>query len=87
MTPFLQPDEMTAEQRRVYEQIVASRGTWLMVPLRPCCNSRAWPSLPQTGEFLRYHTSLGPLPATGHSRGSPSLGLRLNGTACAHCVA
>jgi 4-carboxymuconolactone decarboxylase len=60
-TPFLQPDEMTPEQRRVYEQIVASRGTWLNGPFAPMLQQpRMAEPASQLGEFLRYHTSLGP---------------------------
>ena len=60
-TPFLQPDEMNSEQRRVYEQIVASRGTWLNGPFAPMLQQpRMAEPASQLGEFLRYHTSLGP---------------------------
>jgi 4-carboxymuconolactone decarboxylase len=60
-TPFLKPAEMDAEQRRVYEQIVASRGTWLNGPYAPMLHQpRMAEPASQLGEFLRYHTSLGP---------------------------
>jgi 4-carboxymuconolactone decarboxylase len=60
-TPYLQPHEMSAEQRQVYDQIVASRGTWLNGPFAPMLHQpRMAAPAAALGEFLRYHTSLGP---------------------------
>ena len=59
--PLPTPDDMTPEQRRVYDTIVTGpRGT-LVGPLRAALH---WPELAekwqQLGELLRYRTSLPP---------------------------
>jgi 4-carboxymuconolactone decarboxylase len=60
-TPYLTPEEMTAEQREIYEAIVKSRGTWLNGPYAPMLlQPRLAEPAHRLGEFLRYHTSLGP---------------------------
>jgi 4-carboxymuconolactone decarboxylase len=60
-TPFLKPEEMTAEQRRIYDDIVASRGTWLNGPFAPMLHQpKLAEPAQQLGNFLRYHTSLPP---------------------------
>lgn len=60
-TPFLKPDEMDAQQRRVYEDIVRSRGTWLNGPYAPLLQSPELADKAQVfGEFVRWHTSLEP---------------------------
>src|SRR5689334_3456570 len=60
-TPFLTPEQMSAEQRRIYDDIVASRGTWLNGPYAPMLHQpRLAESAQKLGEFLRYHTSLPP---------------------------
>ena len=59
-TPFLQPQEMSPEQRRIYDDMVASRGTWLNGPYAPMLHQpRMAAPAAALGEFLRYHTSLG----------------------------
>jgi 4-carboxymuconolactone decarboxylase len=61
-TPFLTPDQMDPEQRRVYEDIVRSRGTWLNGPYAPLLQSPELADKAQVlGELLRYRTSLGPM--------------------------
>jgi len=61
-TPFLKPEEMTVEQRRIYDDIVASRGTWLNGPFAPMLHQPKLANPAQKlGNFLRYHTSLPPL--------------------------
>ena len=60
-TPFLKPEEMSPEQRRIYEEIYASRGTWLNGPFAPMLHSPPLAdSAQKLGEFVRYHTSLPP---------------------------
>lgn len=60
-TPFLSPQEMTPEQRRIYDEIVASRGTWLNGPFAPMLHQpRLADPAQKLGEFLRYKTSLPP---------------------------
>lgn len=60
-TPFLKPEEMDAQQRRVYEDIVRSRGTWLNGPYAPLLQSPELADKAQVfGEFVRWHTSLEP---------------------------
>jgi 4-carboxymuconolactone decarboxylase len=58
-TPFLKPEEMNAEQRRVYDDIVSSRGTWLNGPYAPMLHQPLIAEPAQKlGEFVRYKTSL-----------------------------
>lgn len=60
-TPFLKPEQMTPEQRRIYDDIVASRGQWLNGPFAPMLlQPRLAEPAQQLGAFLRYHTSLPP---------------------------
>lgn len=60
-TPFLRPEEMNVEQRRIYDEIVASRGTWLNGPFAPMLHQpRLADPAQRLGNFLRYHTSLAP---------------------------
>jgi 4-carboxymuconolactone decarboxylase len=60
-TPFLKPGEMNPEQRRIYDEIVASRGTWLNGPYAPMLQQpRIAEPAQKLGEFLRYKTSLAP---------------------------
>lgn len=60
-TPFLAPDEMSAAQRAVYDDIVRSRGTWLNGPYAPLLHSPALAAKAQVfGEHVRYHTALSP---------------------------
>lgn len=58
---FPQPETLTAEQRRVYDKVVAGRRGKLVGPLRAALLSPEladrWQAL---GEFLRYHTTLSP---------------------------
>jgi 4-carboxymuconolactone decarboxylase len=60
-TPFLTPEQMNVEQRRIYDDIVRTRGTWLNGPYAPLLHS---PELAdkaqQFGELVRYRTSLPP---------------------------
>jgi 4-carboxymuconolactone decarboxylase len=59
--PFIQPEQMDAQQRRVYEDIVRSRGTWLNGPYAPLLQSPELADKAQVfGEFVRYRTSLEP---------------------------
>ena len=59
--PPLTPEQMTPEQRRIYDDIVASRGAWLNGPYAPMLHQpRMAEPAQRLGEFLRYHTSLGP---------------------------
>ena len=52
---------MTPEQRRVYEDIVRSRGTWLNGPYAPLLHSPELADKAQAfGELVRYRTSLEP---------------------------
>ncbi|CAB3669061.1 hypothetical protein LMG27174_02052 [Paraburkholderia rhynchosiae] len=52
---------MTAAQRRVYEDIVRSRGTWLNGPYAPLLHSPELADKAQAfGELVRYRTSLEP---------------------------
>ena len=61
-TPFLKPEEMSPDQRRIYEEIYASRGTWLNGPFAPMLHSPPLAdSAQKLGEFVRYHTSLPPV--------------------------
>jgi 4-carboxymuconolactone decarboxylase len=58
--PALSPEQMTSEQRRIFDDIVASRGTWLNGPYAPMLyQPRMAEPAQRLGEFLRYHTSLG----------------------------
>jgi 4-carboxymuconolactone decarboxylase len=58
-TPYLTPEQMNPEQRRIYDDIVASRGTWLNGPYAPMLHQpRLAEPAQKLGEFLRYHTSL-----------------------------
>lgn len=60
-TPYLTPEEMSPEQRRIYDDIVASRGKWLNGPYAPMLHQpRMAEPAQKLGEFLRYHTCLGP---------------------------
>jgi 4-carboxymuconolactone decarboxylase len=60
-TPFLKPEEMSAEQRRVYDDIVRSRGTWLNGPYAPLLQSPELADKAQAfGELVRYRTVLPP---------------------------
>jgi 4-carboxymuconolactone decarboxylase len=60
-TPYLKPEEMSAEQQEIYQAIVKSRGTWLNGPYAPMLlQPRLAEPAHRLGEFLRYHTSLGP---------------------------
>jgi len=60
-TPFLKPEEMSEEQRRVYEDIVRSRGTWLNGPYAPLLQSPELADKAQAfGELVRYRTVLPP---------------------------
>lgn len=60
-TPFLTPEQMDPEQRRVYEDIVRSRGTWLNGPYAPLLHSPELADKAQAfGELVRYRTSLEP---------------------------
>lgn len=60
-TPFLTPEQMDPEQRRVFDDIVRTRGTWLNGPYAPLLHS---PELAdkaqQFGELVRYRTTLEP---------------------------
>jgi 4-carboxymuconolactone decarboxylase len=52
---------MSVEQRRVYEDIVRSRGTWLNGPYAPLLHSAELADKAQLlGELVRYRTSLEP---------------------------
>jgi 4-carboxymuconolactone decarboxylase len=52
---------MNPEQRRVYDAVVASRGTWLNGPFAPMLQQpRMAEPAQRLGEFLRYQTSLPP---------------------------
>jgi 4-carboxymuconolactone decarboxylase len=60
-TPFLRPEEMNVEQRRIYDDIVKSRGTWLNGPYAPMLHQPLIAEPAQKlGEFVRYKTSLPP---------------------------
>lgn len=60
-TPFLSPEEMSPAQRHIYDDIVASRGTWLNGPYAPMLHQpRLADPAQKLGEFLRYKTSLPP---------------------------
>jgi 4-carboxymuconolactone decarboxylase len=60
-TPYLKPDEMSAEQRRVYDDIVRTRGTWLNGPYAPLLQSPELADKAQAlGELVRYRTVLPP---------------------------
>lgn len=60
-TPFLTPADMSAEQLSIYQEIVASRGTWLNGPFAPMLHQpRLAEPAQKLGGFLRYHTSLSP---------------------------
>src|SRR5450432_2546938 len=60
-TPFLTPDQMNPEQRRVYDDIVRTRGTWLNGPYAPLLHSPELADKAQLfGELVRYRTSLEP---------------------------
>jgi len=59
--PYLTPQQMTAEQRRIYQDVIASRGTWTDGPFPPLIHQpRIAEPTHKLGEFVRYHTSLGP---------------------------
>jgi 4-carboxymuconolactone decarboxylase len=56
-TPTL--DEMTPEQRRIHDDIVASRGNYSNGPFPPLMHQpRIAEPTQKLGEFVRYHTSL-----------------------------
>jgi 4-carboxymuconolactone decarboxylase len=60
-TPLLSPADMNQDQRRIYERMVATRGTWLNGPYAPMLHQpRLAEPAAELGRFLRYHTSLGP---------------------------
>lgn len=60
-TPFLTPEQMNPEQLRIYQEIVASRGTWLNGPFAPMLHQpRLAEPAQKLGGFLRYHTCLSP---------------------------
>lgn len=60
-TPFLTPEQMTPEQRRVYDDIVRTRGTWLNGPYAPLLQAPELADKAQAfGELVRYRTSLQP---------------------------
>ena len=53
-------DEMTPEQRRIHDDIVASRGNYSNGPFPPLMHQpRIAEPTHKLGEFIRYHTSLG----------------------------
>jgi len=59
--PNLSPNHMSQEQRRIYEEIVASRGTWQNGPFGLLIHQpRIAEPTHRLGEFIRYHTSLVP---------------------------
>jgi len=52
---------MSQEQRRIYDEVVASRGTWQNGPFGQLIHQpRVAEHTHRLGEFIRYHTSLGP---------------------------
>jgi 4-carboxymuconolactone decarboxylase len=52
---------MSQEQRRIFEEVVASRGTWQNGPFGQLIyQPRIAEHTHRLGEFIRYHTSLGP---------------------------
>jgi 4-carboxymuconolactone decarboxylase len=60
-TPNLTPEEMNPEQRRVYDEIYASRGVWLNGPFAPMLHQpKIADPAQKLGEFVRYNTSLEP---------------------------
>jgi len=60
-TPFLTPEQMDPEQRRVFDDIVRTRGTWLNGPYAPLLHSPELADKAQLfGELVRYRTSLAP---------------------------
>jgi 4-carboxymuconolactone decarboxylase len=60
-TPFLTPEQMDPTQRRVYEDIIRTRGTWLNGPYAPLLHSPELADKAQAfGELVRYRTSLAP---------------------------
>ena len=60
-TPYLRPEEMSPEQRRIYDEIVKSRGAWLNGPFAPMLHQPKLAEPAQRlGEFVRYNTSLAP---------------------------
>jgi 4-carboxymuconolactone decarboxylase len=60
-TPYLTPEQMDPQQRRIYDDIVASRGKWLSGPYAPLLlQPRIAEPAQKLGEFLRYNTSLTP---------------------------
>ena len=59
--PNLSPDRMSPEQRRIYDDVVASRGTWSNGPFSQLIHQpRIAEPTHKLGEFIRYHTSLAP---------------------------
>jgi 4-carboxymuconolactone decarboxylase len=59
--PNLSPDRMSPEQRRIYDEVVASRGTWSNGPFNQLIHQpRIAEPTQRLGEFIRYHTSLVP---------------------------
>ena len=59
--PNLTPDRMSPEQRRIYDEVVASRGTWSNGPFAQLIHQpRIAVPTHMLGEFIRYHTSLEP---------------------------
>jgi 4-carboxymuconolactone decarboxylase len=60
-TPYLTPEQMNPEQRRIYDDIIISRGKWLNGPYAPMLHQpRMAEPAQKLGEFLRYNTSLTP---------------------------
>jgi 4-carboxymuconolactone decarboxylase len=58
-TPVLAPEAMSPEQRRVYDEIVRTRGTWLNGPYAPLLQSPELADKAQAlGELVRYRTLL-----------------------------
>jgi 4-carboxymuconolactone decarboxylase len=59
--PSLSPERMSPEQRRIYDEVVASRGTWSNGPFGQLIHQpRIAEPTHKLGEFIRYHTSLAP---------------------------
>ena len=57
----LSPDRMSPEQRRIHDEVVASRGTWSNGPFSQLIHQpRIAEPTHRLGEFIRYHTSLVP---------------------------
>jgi 4-carboxymuconolactone decarboxylase len=60
--PVLAPEQMNEAQRKIYEDILRTRGgTWFHGPYDPMLHQpRMAEPAQQLGEFVRYHTSLNP---------------------------